>query len=160
MDHSDRLRAALAEELGCSIGEALARGLTPEQAFAEAKAWEQERLEHGGWFVHYVGNDTDTGLANIHTHGLEETAGHPDFQLVAPVPPALAQGILQRLVDRVKGGERFEAGRRYDGVVEAFDVLMVGAEESGRPVLRVVLPDRHGCLDRGAIEEPWGDQWP
>lgn len=161
-DQSGDFRRAMQAEIGCAVGEAMARGLTRNQAFDELSAREDRSMAVWGYYIHYVTSDPEVGpgLANIHTHGIGETWGHPEFQVVVPIPPDVATAILDVLADRVKAGERFEAGRRYGDVIARLDVMMVEATEGGRPVLRVILPDPAGCLDREEIEPPWDRQWP
>jgi hypothetical protein len=99
-------------------------------------------------------------LPNVHTHGLAHVFRHRDLQLVVPLRPEVACDILANLADLIKGGSTLADGRRYQDVIRDADVLLVAATEGGRPVLRVILPDRHGCLDRGRIDRPLNRQWP
>lgn len=131
------------------------------KAFAGLADWEQRCILRFGFYIHYMFDDETTwGNVNVHTHNFPEAWGHPDFQIVVPMPQATARGILENLADRVREGDRFEAGKRYSGIIRNLDVLMIEATESGRPVLRVILPTEDGCLDRETIRAPWNKQWP
>ena len=160
---ADKLRHAMAEECGCAICEARLRGLTVKQALAERARWEQEQMRNHGWFIDLVSGDDETGeLADAHTHGLPQSFGHSDLQLVLPLPltSRTVGRILTNLVNLIKSGTKLEAGSKYSEVIENYQVLMLEAVEGGRPVLRVILPDKYGCLDRDQIRHPFQQQWP
>lgn len=142
------------------VEEALAEGLTAEDARERYRAFEQEKLAEYGWIVHSVGDDSDspTGF-NVHTHGLVENFDHPDFQIVIQMPPQYIYAILEGLVDRVKEGERFSADEMVDDVLHGFQVKMVEATECGRTVLRIILPDKKGNCDSWTMEDPYLRQY-
>lgn len=125
--------------------------------------FEGEMLAREGWCVHYVaggrgGGDPAIGY-EAHTHGLAENYGHPDLQMVAPLGAERTHDIFAELVDRVKAGEVLEAGGRYPGIILRYDVLLAEAWESGRTVLRVILPDADGEF-RPDPMGPWmAQQW-
>lgn len=85
------------------------------------------------------------GSANIHTHGLEKY-GHKDFQLVLPYERKTYGYILNTLGMRVKNGERFKHGDYVKGIFEDCDVRLETFEESGRDVLRVIVPDENNIF--------------
>lgn len=110
-----------------------------------------------GWYIHYVFDDAP-GPINAHTHGLD-AFGHPDLQVVLPLPTEVVTAFLTPLVDRVRGGETLEVGRRYPGVVRDSDVILTRASEGGRDVLRVIFPDDDGNLGREEQAEHFAIQW-
>ena len=116
---------------------------------------EQEALTAHGWYSHFVlPENGNQDWVNYHTHGLPERYGHLDFQLVLPVKPDTLYNLAARLVERVKKGERFVAGMRVSGILEDYDVLLVRMNESHtihRPVLRVILPDKEGNLNKSIV---------
>lgn len=77
---------------------------------------------------------------NAHTHGME-CYGHPDFQLVLDLPTQEIGRILNTFGLRVQNGERFHAGDLVSGIYDDCDVRLDEFEETGRTVLRVVIPD-------------------
>ena len=101
--------------------------------------------------IHHVfGDHTNSPSGtNSHTHGLEDLCGHPDLQITLPVRPEVAAAIFNRLVHLVMNcGMRFRPGDRCPDVANAhMDVGFLAAHESGRDVLRVILPDAEGNLD-------------
>jgi hypothetical protein len=103
-----------------------------------------EMLEKYGWVVHFVYPDKNNRLANIHTHGFEDSWEHLDIQIVLPIEQRTAHNILTNLADRVKKGEKFEIGKLYDDVIENFKIYFVLKEEKNRTVLRLILPDASG----------------
>lgn len=106
------------------------------------------------WIIHLVANGavckdcgkTETDflpyLCNAHTHGLEKY-GHQDFQLVLHFPHEEIMRILNTMGLRVQAGERFKAGDLVAGIYEDCNVRLDEFEETGRSVLRVVIPDKY-----------------
>jgi hypothetical protein len=145
----------------CAVHELVeSRGLTYEQAIELIRRHEGESLERVGWYAHLVLDDPDspTGF-NCHSHGLEDNFGHPDFHVVLPMHEDMAGDIMASLCDSVKAGRRFAAGEEALEIVRDLPVGFVAAEEMGRPVLRVILPDRTGTVARDAIAGAYAIQY-
>ena len=119
---------------------------------SEISPKEKQALALHGWYSHFViGENGSQGWVNYHTHGLAEHYGHLDFQLVLPIEPSSLHDLAARLVKRVKKGERFVAGMRVRRILKNYDVLLVKMNETrriDRPVLRVILPDKDGNLNK------------
>lgn len=116
------------------------------------------------WMIHYCANGVcdECGKAeegfipyacNAHTHGMEKY-GHMDFQMVLHLPPQEVGRILNTLGLRVQTGERFKAGDLVSRIYEDCDIRLDAFEETGRTVLRAVIPDKHNrfledeqCMD-------------
>ena len=106
------------------------------------------------WIVHYVSNNVccdECGkredsflpcLCNAHTHGMKKY-NHLDFQIVLDLGAQEVCRILNELGRRVRAGHRFTAGEMIPGVYEDCDVRLDIAEETGREVYRVIIPDRN-----------------
>lgn len=82
---------------------------------------------------------------NAHTHGMEKYH-HMDFQLVLALPEQEIARIFIILVNRVKAGERFHDGDLVSGIYEDCDVRLNEYEETGRTILRVIIPDRYNLF--------------
>lgn len=112
-------------------------------AEANMHAWEDEMMAKHGWYAHFVTDEDDqspTGY-NAHTHGLE-AKGHLNFQVVMPVRPEVAHGVMGTLARRVMDGERFEAGQEVSEVIQpGYTIKLMLARECDRDVLRVIFPD-------------------
>jgi hypothetical protein len=136
----------------CSVHAAMNRGLTHEEAILASQARDAAAIATFGWCGHYVYDDDEspTGL-NVHTHGLLESFGHPDFQIVLPLAERVAHAILITLADAVKEGRRFAPGDVAGGIIEGYDVGFATATECGREVLRVIIPGPDGRVRRGEI---------
>ena len=120
-------------------------------------AKEQSQLDIHGWYVHYVSGDPScpSGV-NAHTHGLKENKDHLDLQMCVRINPQHAHSIFINAIEgRIKQGLKYEAGKRYDDLIEPspaykgskFEVLVLEAEESGRPVLRFIFPEKDGSFE-------------
>lgn len=108
------------------------------------------------WIIHLVANgacdecgkvETDflPYMCNAHTHGLERYR-HLDFQMVLQLPPEEIARILNTLGLRVQSGERFRPGDMVSGIYEDCDVRLDEYEETGRKVLRVIIPDANNVF--------------
>ncbi len=82
---------------------------------------------------------------NAHTHGMEKYH-HMDFQLVLALPVEEIARILNTLGLRVQAGERFHDGDLVSGIYEDCDIRLDEYEETGRTVLRVVIPDKYNIF--------------
>lgn len=69
--------------------------------------------------------------------------GHMDFQIVLALSPEEVCRILNTLGQRVQAGERFRAGDYVSGIYLDCDIRLDEYEETGRQVLRIVIPDRN-----------------
>lgn len=104
------------------------------------------------WTIHFIANGmvcdrckkVETGYlpytCNAHTHGMEKY-NHMDFQIVLMLPDNEIPYILNTLAHRVQEGERFLDGDMVSGIYEDCDIRLDEYEETGRKVLRVMIPD-------------------
>lgn len=108
------------------------------------------------WDIHLVSNRAcsecgkdENGFlpytCNAHTHGMERY-GHLDFQVVLFLPPHEIARILNTMGLRVQNGERFQAGDYVSGIYADCPIRLDAFEETGRTVLRVVIPDKYGLF--------------
>ena len=107
------------------------------------------------WIIHYTIDDSFINYAcNAHTHGMEKY-NHPDFQVVLHLGSKEVCRILNTLGLRVQAGETFKNGDAVKGIYEDCDVRLIEFEETGRKVLRVVIPDQNN-----QFPEEDGCAWP
>ena len=122
------------------------------------------------WIIHCVVNGVCDACGNIensfipyacnaHTHGMKRY-NHPDFQLVLDYPHQEIARILNTMGLRVQSGERFKAGDLVEGIYMDCSVRLDEAEECGRMVLRVVIPDKYNiipederCMERYRVQK-------
>ena len=79
-------------------------------------------------------------ICNAHTHGMKKYH-HPDFQLVLHISNEDIGYILNSLGLRVQAGEQFHSGDLVEGIFEDCPVRLDSFQETGREVLRVIIPD-------------------
>lgn len=122
------------------------------------------------WIIHFVVNGAMCDccgevensfpeyMCNAHTHGME-IYGHLDFQIVLALDPQITGALLNDMGLRVQAGEKFKAGDVISDLISNYDVKLVEAEETGRTVLRILLPDKNGLFpgDDGC-EYPYSQQ--
>lgn len=109
--------------------------------------WEEAQMAKHGWYVHFVGGQpAGDQFVNAHTHGLDHTWKHPDFQIVVMLDERNMKAILDTFVDRVKAGEKFSAGMEVEHIIKNMPVRLVDAIEAKRKVLRIVFPDKNGLF--------------
>lgn len=122
-------------------------------------AKQEEFLKQHGWYTHFVFGDINNKTINVHTHGLENFQ-HENFQIVLNLPQAVCQNILKNFVDRVKDGEKFKSDDVVENIIKSpYKVRLTTAVESGRNVLRIILPDKDGNLSQETQEPPYDMQW-
>jgi hypothetical protein len=131
------------------------------EGLAALKAREQAAMARSGWYGHVLQGDGDgpTGF-NAHTHGLEDSFGHPDLEIVLPMRLDLATRILREVVGAIRAGTRLVPGQRYEGILaNGYCLEVMESRESGRFVLRLILPDSETHTARGELAEPHREQW-
>ena len=137
-------------------------GLTVEQL----RDQEAEMIKKQGWVAHMVscGDDQTSTGTNYHTHGFTESYGCPD---ILPIDPKILHGIGHSVVNFIKGNvggpgkstpTKPTDGMITDGIIKGYKVMFKAATECDRAVLRLILPDKHGCLTPDA-SEPYNKQW-
>jgi len=104
------------------------------------------------WIIHGV---CDGQFVNFHTHGMEKY-GHMDFQMVLPYPHKELCRIINTFGLKVQDGERFKDGDLVKGIYEECDVRLNEFEETGRTVLRIIVPDKYNHFpDEVGCEYPY-----
>lgn len=94
------------------------------------------------WFMHNVIVDRGPDMtANNHSHGLEHFYNHPDLQIVLRLDPRLCAELMENMARRIRNGERFKDGDEVSNIIERMNVRLHECVESGRHVLRMILPD-------------------
>lgn len=121
--------------------------------------WAEECMEKYGFYTHFVFEDdfdnSPSGV-NLHTHGLPESCGHPDFQITVPLEPEVANGIFHNLFDRVREGWRAAEGAIIPNIIGGgMNITFIAATECDRPVLRVILPDPAGNISKSKMQKKW-----
>ena len=92
------------------------------------------------WLIHSVFDYGPGNTKNNHTHGMEDF-GHLDFQVVLNIKPAEIGYLLNTMGERVRDGERFQSGDMIKGLFLDCDVRLDLFRETGRDVLRLIIPD-------------------
>ena len=130
-----------------------------KDSLADMLAQEQTMMEKQGWYAHCVakGDTTPSGF-NYHTHGFEESFNVPDIQFVLPIDPKILHGLAHDLVKQIKEGLKITDGMLFDKLIRKYKVRFVKATECDREVLRIILPDKNGCLTADA-EGMFGEQY-
>lgn len=122
---------------------------------------QKEAMKKCGFYTHFVQDDDTMPFGvNMHTHGLDETYNHKDFQSVVPLNGDLVHSIFWHLVEELKKGTRFKAGDVLENYVgNGYKLKLVNAEEDGRAVLRIIFPDKNGNYEKETMEEPFLKQY-
>jgi hypothetical protein len=112
-----------------------------------SKKKEREGIIQYGFYIHAVKDDCKCPHhINFHTHGLKEVFGHLDLQICFPLQVEIAYPIFHGMVDEIRAGKIFEAGKKYSSILVNYNVELIEAIECGRPVLRLLLPNKQGTL--------------
>jgi len=100
-------------------------------------------MEKLNWLIHYVADDGGIEyMANSHTHGMDQY-GHTDFQVVMNLGSQEISRLLNTMGIRVRDGERFYASNMVKGLYLDCNIRLDSVMETGRRVLRLVIPDKH-----------------
>ena len=135
--------------------------MSDDEAISAFQRQQMEMLAKYGWFAHYVSDDPDAPMGvNFHTHGMDETFDHPDLQIVFPIDPKIAHSLFWEAINQIKSGKKFRDGDVVDKIVgNGFSVKFVEAQENERTVLRMILPDKYGNLDRADLAGTMAEQY-
>lgn len=123
------------------------------------------------WVIHVVMNGVECQdcnkvensfpafMCNVHTHGMEKY-NHLDFQIVLALNPQITGIILNNMGLRVQAGETFKSGEVLSDVLaDGYKVRLIETEETGRRVLRLLLPDENNNLPGDAdCSYPYSEQ--
>lgn len=142
----------------CNICRSRAEGLSREEALAKLVKGHEAALAKYGYYIHYVMDAGPMGL-NAHTHGLVESFGHPDLQIVLPLSTNMVGSLLADAVALIKNGRRFASGEVTGGIVKNYNVKFLAARENGRDVLRIIIPDAAGNLDYDRLSPDFTHQY-
>ena len=128
-----------------------------EMTRKELTAKEKQLVDLYGWYAHMVIGDPEiaTGF-NYHTHGFDQSLGHPDLQIIFPLGGERCHGIAKTIYDQIKNGQEFTEGNEtiiphQDG--SQFPVRFIKVREGDRNVLRVILPTPSGELEPKDVAE-------
>ena len=96
------------------------------------------------WIIHSIINQAGPFpyLCNAHTHGMENYE-HLDFQMVLNLPTEHIAYLLNTMGKRVQDGEVFHDGDMVSGLYEDCDLRLKKFQETGRDVLRLIIPDKY-----------------
>jgi hypothetical protein len=114
--------------------------MSREAALKTLYADMRDRIAQYSWTSHLI---VDAPVPSIHTHGLDETAHHPDLEVVLPTDPDTLYRLLAPLAEAAAAGTRFSIHTETVGLFKT-PVRFRDAVESGRPVLRAIFPDPCG----------------
>ena len=112
------------------------------------------------WIIHYIIDQPAPYpyLCNAHTHGMEYYH-HMDFQIVLNLPNDHICYILNTLGHRVRNGEIFNDGDFVSGIYSDCNIRLKKVRETGRDVLRVIIPDTQNRFpDNPKCEEKYMHQ--
>ncbi len=86
------------------------------------------------------------GICEVHTSGLREAFGHPDFQFVVETAELDdVCEVLDEMACRVRAGAEYQAGEYVESIIEERNVrLDLQIDLEGQQVLRLVVTDDDG----------------
>ena len=118
---------------------------------------QKDKIKKMGWITHILPCVDEHQRNNSHTHGLFDNFSHLDLQIVAPLDPQIVIRTFALVIDRIRKGETFKDGQIF--TLSDFDVKFINANESNRPVLRIVFPDPEGNIEEVLMLEPFNTQY-
>lgn len=121
--------------------------------------WHTQQMREFGWFAHYVADPNMPTGVNFHTHGLIESFGHLDLQIVFPLDARLAHMLFSDTIQRIKDGLVIEPDKEISGIISKFKTLFILAMENERQVLRMIIPDKNGYLAENQLSGMFAMQY-
>lgn len=117
-----------------------------DDSLAQIAQQHEIQMEQHGFVVHLVLPSEESGWANYHTHGLDISRNHLDFQIVLPIQPETAHAIFWSLTRRIDAGEVFHDNELIDDVIQAYPIKLLKTKEFDREIFRILLPDANGLF--------------
>lgn len=131
----------------CDFCKLINEGYTEADALKILEEKQEKILKEMGYIVHYVTQDEENSFVNYHTHGLEKQYGHPELQIVLPIEPSIASGIIHNVVQIIKSytkqNKQIEDGEILYKVIMNYPVKFMKKYSEGKPILRILLPDEN-----------------
>ena len=121
---------------------------------AEARIGELRHLDEStmlltdGWVMRAFSHGGNHGISDNRSVGFAENFKHPDIQINYPLPGELALHCLSTVADLVKSGKTYKDGDLSDDVLHDLPVKFVAVEIDGVSMLRMILPDKEGNVER------------
>jgi Domain of unknown function (DUF4262) len=145
----------------CTVCKMRRQGVAEAEIRRRMRKFEADSMREYGFYAHAVADDPEgSGMCNVHTHGLTESFKHPDLQIVLPIETTVFMHVLHRAVNMIRTGTRFHCGVDYKGICGGrYPVRFVEAEETGRPILRMILPDKDGIVERETMDLSFAKQY-
>jgi hypothetical protein len=138
--------------------------LNYQSTFTYMDKYERSVKEHEFW-CHLVSDAPDgaqpTGnYVNFHTHGVQDNFGHMDFQIVVNLGYKHLMTLAHYLVKSVKEGKKYEKDKVYTDVLDdGYPVTFIEVTETGRNVLRMIVPDKNKNLKEQFMDELYRKQY-
>jgi hypothetical protein len=106
---------------------------------------EVDLIEQFGFVTRFITDDYKCPFGiNYCTHGLYRTFKHPNLQICFQIDARIAHDLFHIVVNMIRDGKKFVAGKKYSGIAEGYNTEFIDAIENGRPVLRMLIPDKDG----------------
>jgi hypothetical protein len=119
-----------------------------------------DTIAREGWMVLGI-EASDEGPQYAFSVGLFRTLGYPEI-VVMGLPPAVSQDLINEIGSRVRAGDRFGVGQRYEGIASNFPLAFIEMDRayyrpylgyarwfhrgSDFPAVQVVWPDKQGIF--------------
>ena len=107
-------------------------------------------IDFFGFIIHGV--EDGKGIT-YHTHGLKENYNHLDLEISLAISPDIACDILHTLAEEIIKGRCFD-DKEVEKDLFLLPVKFIYARESGRGVLRLILPEASGALEFSEMKSP------
>lgn len=131
-----------------------AKGISIQDVYGEIKLYRETTVQNEFevmdkkeriWLIHAVQPiiPAPGNYRNVHTHGAFWYSGM-DFQVVIPYSSDTVCQLLTMMVKRAQNGELFKDGDLVAGLFYEYPVKLLSVKESGRQVLRLLIPDENG----------------
>lgn len=133
----------------CEFCKLQSEGFSEMEILGKFLKAEAKILKEKGFICHYVSEKLKDGIFfQYHTHGLEVTKKHMDFQIVLPISQITAVGIFENIVKLIDKGQIFkDMDIITEGIIQqGYPIKLMEVTQGDRKVLRVLICDGKGIL--------------
>lgn len=142
-------------QCSCFACQLIDEGSSVEEVDAAIDKKMRADIDKYGFAIHKI---IEVNGYTYHTHGFDKL-GHPDFEIVIPIKDETVQQLFDDMYKAVLKGFKIVPGAIYSKIFDKMNIKFVRANESGRAVMRFILPNSEGTLERLILTGRFQDQY-
>lgn len=117
-----------------------------EEALKVLQRENDAHIKKYGFVIHYVLPTEQSPWVDYHTHGLVESRSHMNLQIVLPIQPDIAHGILWSLVRLIDEKKNFQNNELVYDIIQGYPIKFKKIISDNEEILRILFPDPNGLF--------------